>query len=505
MKQFLAIAAVLALTGTIALGDNVIVDNFNSGVFVPGSARPAVGGPPPDSYPYDADGDTIVDPYNTWPVSTPDGWRLFQDNGTEYPADTTGAPGGGIVQVDIPEAWFGSLNPSAHNIGEGPGPAGQANGVWDGDDGNIGSFYQKYNDVPKGGWRYTTALTAAMGGARDANGDALAFAVVADVEQNWVHYSRSSASQANVRLNIGGTQVANVYSPWFYDTSFNATVATIFPITPQDVDVTAAAKGTVLDTGDATSLWRIPGGIASGVIDMTSTPVADGTLIAVRFAEKRANNWDPASGSEWIYQCPAIDNLRVVALRAGDTDGDIDVDFTDFVNLANNYQTGTTWAQGDGDGDADVDFTDFVNLSNNYDGGAGYVPGVQDAPGEVELTVDIITGQMTLNTFGASVNLNGYSIRSASGSLIPDGDNNASPFAFYLSNTANDVTAGNLGLIAVTDLALDAQYGSTQDLVFEYGTSAGAIAGEVNYVPEPATVGLLAFGGIAALLRRRRR
>jgi hypothetical protein len=66
--------------------------------------------------------------------------------------------------------------------------------------------------------------------------------------------------------------------------------------------------------------------------------------------------------------------------KPGDTDGDRDVDFTDFNNLANGYTgvggSGKVWTQGDFDADGDVDFADFNKLANNYTGPiTGYAKG----------------------------------------------------------------------------------------------------------------------------------
>jgi hypothetical protein len=52
----------------------------------------------------------------------------------------------------------------------------------------------------------------------------------------------------------------------------------------------------------------------------------------------------------------------------GDADLDLDVDFADFVLLANNFSRSqeVAWREGDFDGDGSVGFSDFVALSNNF-------------------------------------------------------------------------------------------------------------------------------------------
>jgi hypothetical protein len=63
--------------------------------------------------------------------------------------------------------------------------------------------------------------------------------------------------------------------------------------------------------------------------------------------------------------------------RAGDANGDLNVDFDDLVTLAQNYNTltGTAlWTDGDFTGDGSIDFLDLVQLAQNY--GASSVAGL---------------------------------------------------------------------------------------------------------------------------------
>ena len=209
------------------------------------------------------------------------------------------------------------------------------------------------------------------------------------------------------------------------------------------------------------------------------------------------------------------DNVTLTRIVAGDTDENDKVEFTDFTTLSNNYlgaATGQDWSTGDFDGDGDVAFADFVLLSNNW-GATNAAPDSAQADsdsavnaGEAKL---IVGADGSLSIEGGNVDLNGYSITSASGLLNPDGDNNSSPFTFYISNSATDVTAGNLGTFANVDglLVLDASINPADlgnlDLVFQYGTAAGSITGDVEVVPEPTSLALLGLGGLVLTRRRR--
>ena len=199
----------------------------------------------------------------------------------------------------------------------------------------------------------------------------------------------------------------------------------------------------------------------------------------------------------------------VTVVRPGDFEVDGDVDFSDFTYLAANYgQSGKTWVDGDADGNGTVNFADFTHLAANY--GTDYDSSAEaPSSGTVELHVDVTTGEMRL--VGNAATLSGYSITSAAGSLVPDGDGNASPFQAYLANLAGDVSAASLGVGVLVDaeLALDAGYDTAgaMDLAFSYGVfgQGGSVSGQVVTVPEPTCVALLALGALAMLRHTRRR
>jgi hypothetical protein len=64
-----------------------------------------------------------------------------------------------------------------------------------------------------------------------------------------------------------------------------------------------------------------------------------------------------------------VDELvsRLFGTFYGDTDVDGDVDFIDFLTLANNYgMPNMSWSAGSFDGDGDVDFSDFAALASSF-------------------------------------------------------------------------------------------------------------------------------------------
>ena len=101
-----------------------------------------------------------------------------------------------------------------------------------------------------------------------------------------------------------------------------------------------------------------------------------------------------------------------------------------------------------------------------------------------ELIVNLSDGSVMIT--GGPVELIGYSVTSASGSLLPDDFPMPLPLQFYLSNSAEDITAGALGTQVLLDGSLSMSWGvdvgglkGEPDLVFNYGTSAGAFQGNV--------------------------
>ena len=127
--------------------------------------------------------------------------------------------------------------------------------------------------------------------------------------------------------------------------------------------------------------------------------------------------------------------------------------------------------------------------------------------GDIHLEINLDTaGTMTLQPNNA--NLAGYSIRSPDGKLVPGADG---PYIFPLFDTPFEVRSGiPLGGMLTEDLVLGHSFAGdraqAENVIFQY-TPAGTVspvAGIVHVVPEPATMILIAAGGLLVLPSRRR-
>jgi len=206
--------------------------------------------------------------------------------------------------------------------------------------------------------------------------------------------------------------------------------------------------------------------------------------------------------------------LRNLRALPGDSDGDLDVDITDFNNLAAHFDPGGAnpgngWLKGNFDDDTDIDITDFNNFATNFAPG-GYDRPVAAAvaktdPGQIDLVVDLNTGEVLLD--GNAAQASGIQVYSAGGSLIAQ---DLAPAILQFVISTNNTTyaegafanIGGNGLVSLGilyDLLSD-----ERDLSFEYtmlGQPTGT--GRVIYIPEPASMVLIAIGGLMMFQRQR--
>ena len=159
-----------------------------------------------------------------------------------------------------------------------------------------------------------------------------------------------------------------------------------------------------------------------------------------------------------------------------------------------------------------MDFGDFSELAGNFTAtitaavSASTVADVGDAYLEIDLSNN---GAMKLEATNA--NMAGYSIRSPNSQLVPDADEAAAPFLFYLLNAPQEVTAGSVETTTAlaADRALNISFAGDTDqatnVMFQY-MRAGKVTpadGIVHIIPEPTTLLLLAAGGLLVMPRRR--
>jgi len=196
--------------------------------------------------------------------------------------------------------------------------------------------------------------------------------------------------------------------------------------------------------------------------------------------------------SKWTGGGVIVDDLELTQAKMGNTDSDDDIDGDDYLNVVNNF--GTTAA-------------------NNASFPAG---NLVDVAGRPNLVYDPATGNVQIDKDGGD--LDTYQIK-----LYLDADFNEAaciqPFTAAYPSTLHDLTpfetfessafgaylAGpgpwNLGNILPVGWDLATLASHLSEARWSLGTGS---SGELDLIPEPATMILLGIGGLGVMLKRRR-
>ena len=125
------------------------------------------------------------------------------------------------------------------------------------------------------------------------------------------------------------------------------------------------------------SITNEPIDLSSATVEwIAETKTARWDISSIDFAKARYSVQLSALGIQDTFGSPLDGNgdgtpgddhrNELVVTWQGDTDVDLDVDFTDFTNVANGFGNPGGWEDGDFNDDQFVGFTDFVHVANNF-------------------------------------------------------------------------------------------------------------------------------------------
>jgi major membrane immunogen (membrane-anchored lipoprotein) len=259
----------------------------------------------------------------------------------------------------------------------------------------------------------------------------------------------------------------------------------------------------------------------SGQADIPAAPLASITGILMQ-----AKGEDGGSTKKPIYATGADINtyeygilgLEVGLTKATDFNLDYATDVSDLIVWnTNKFVSGTTMQEGDASNDGVTDVSDLIAWNTakftSHDQNPGETVDVadfsyNDLTGEITLKVNAdqleagIVMEMSATALGSLVgDVSGFPLYLGvlPGWQYQEFGGKAQYFDGFLTAGGTPVTGGMEFVIGTTVAGLTAaDFG-----VIEYGSNAGTQYAQMDIVPEPATLALIALGGLVAIRRRR--